>query len=177
MFYIVLLCCKINAQMHQVCWLLYSAYRNSVFFADHSYATSNINECSYQCLLDCKTRGGLSSPRKAVYTTVSCAEKCWRVYISENRDLAKSNLRLHLILSTERAIYIDQPRNLFPCSPSHADFSLGETSHETQIVRTILEKFFDIRLKQLCKQLKSQASKGQVNSRSVLNRLTIFRHQ
>ena len=153
--------------------LLVGSHRKAT---DHSYVSYNE---SYEQLLNIKNRRGLTHASPAVYNIIKLAEKVFRSTVVENPThyLSRSNSVQRLLCVFDRSLLEDEPRTLFNHFAHSEPTVVGEPGHEFQIIRKISQSFFDIRLKYFCKLYNSSRVKFQASSRSVLNRLTIFRHE
>ena len=82
-----------------------------------------------------------------------------------------------LVVGFLRLITDIQPRRFFPDIEHGESVMLGETSHNDQLTRQLVTKYYDIRLAHHTKLYNRASFKNEASNRSLLNRLTLFRHQ
>lgn len=128
-------------------------------------------------LLSTKNRGGLVSPSRSVFKIVQRAECIFRQYIITKKEslFTKPNVKGILIALFNRNAVEDQPTGFFfhDCPPE-----VGMLCHRAQLVRAILNKYLDIRLKYYSKLYnRKEIAKNQTSDRRRLNRLVIFKNQ
>lgn len=129
-------------------------------------------------LLAVKDRGGLVKASEAVYSILNLAEKYFRTILPTSTTLPPRNhARLRLVVGFLRLITDGQSRRFFPTVEHSESVMLGEMSHEDQLTRQLVTKYYDIRLSHHTKLYNRSTFKNEASSRSLLNRLTLFRHQ
>lgn len=133
---------------------------------------------SYKILTLIKNRGGLKIPSDFVFKIVLRAEAVFRerTRIEPKFILTAGNARQYLIALFNRSLIEDQPINCLDHSCSITE--MGTLPHSNQLIKVIVTKYFDLRLKHYNRVFnRDVVNKGAGSDRNRLSRLIIFKHQ
>lgn len=143
---------------------------------DHHYSCPP--QESFALLTFIKNRGGLTIPSEFVFKIVQRAESIFRqkTTIDPNVILTAKNSKQYLISLFSRSIIEDQP-----CThllPSCDIIERGSLPHSQQLIKVIVSKYFDLRLKHYNRVFnRDVVHHGSGSDRSRLSRMIIFKHQ
>lgn len=126
-------------------------------------------------LTSIKNRGGLISASYSVFQVVQRAESIFKRFLSRQDELVHHpNLKAVLLACFMRSILEDQPRQFFnhDCPPEQ-----GLLCHRSQLIKAIVTKYYEIRLKYHGKIYNRMiVAKNQTSDRNKLNRYIVFKH-